>query len=309
MAFWSGEKLAVRLPSLISPFLQTKIDCAAYTLAVGDEVFVTEDKPDVGGLKDGVKQKLGTGSQIRIPPGQFAFLVTEEIIKVPNDALAFISMKAKYKFKGLVNVSGFHVDPGWDGQLVFSVYNAGPAPVYLERGLPLFLIWYSDLDASTTMGKKMTAPQMGLSNDLMSNMSGQVFSPVSLGNQLKYFREDYFRLRSDFDSHKTLVYSLGSILLTITIGASSLLFAPFRDFIEARFENNKSGHTENSRPKDSSRGTSELPSSSSHATRGSAVQIPTEEPSSPGSALTSPTERSASNAKKKPSEAPSSVRK
>ena len=48
-----------------------------------------------------------------IPPGQFAFLLTEEVVSVPPDALAFISIRAKTKFRGLVNVSGFHVDPGY----------------------------------------------------------------------------------------------------------------------------------------------------------------------------------------------------
>lgn len=58
-------------------------------------------------------------SQFTIPKGQFALLITEEIVKVPNNALAFISFKAKYKYKGLINVSGFHVDPGWYGKLTF----------------------------------------------------------------------------------------------------------------------------------------------------------------------------------------------
>jgi dCTP deaminase len=43
MAFWSGEKLAAELPALIDPYDPTRIDCAAYTLALGPEVFVTTD--------------------------------------------------------------------------------------------------------------------------------------------------------------------------------------------------------------------------------------------------------------------------
>src|SRR5262249_25943680 len=111
MAFWSGEKLAERLPTLILPFDPARIDCAAYTLRVGRDVFITEDEPPTGEPRTGVRFVLDPNAPCRIPPGQFAFLVTEESVEVPSDALAFISMKATYKFRGLVNVSGFHVDP------------------------------------------------------------------------------------------------------------------------------------------------------------------------------------------------------
>ena len=46
------------------------------------------------------------------PPGQFAFLLTKEVVSVPADALAFISIRVKTKFRGLVNVSGW---PGCNG--------------------------------------------------------------------------------------------------------------------------------------------------------------------------------------------------
>jgi dCTP deaminase len=45
----------------------------------------------------------------------------------------------------LINVSGFHVDPGYKGNLVFSVYNAGSSQISLSAGEPCFLIWFADL--------------------------------------------------------------------------------------------------------------------------------------------------------------------
>nr|WP_267902434.1 deoxycytidine triphosphate deaminase [Sinorhizobium meliloti] len=120
----------------------------------------------------------------QIPPGQFAFLLTEETVKVPPTAMAFISMKATFKMKGLINVSGFHVDPGWEGPLVFAVFNAGPAPVHLQRGLPLFLIWYADLDH--TSEKRKTAPgATTISPTLISSLTG--------GNDSLYALDQRFR--------------------------------------------------------------------------------------------------------------------
>jgi dCTP deaminase len=55
-------------------------------------------------------------------------------------------MKTDVKFRGLVNVSGFHVDPGFEGPLKFAVFNAGPSPIVIRQGDDCFLIWYANLD-------------------------------------------------------------------------------------------------------------------------------------------------------------------
>ena len=39
--FWSGETLTERLETLIDPFSPARIDCAAYTLSIGPEVYVS----------------------------------------------------------------------------------------------------------------------------------------------------------------------------------------------------------------------------------------------------------------------------
>jgi len=43
-------------------------------------------------------------------------------------------------------VSGFHVDPGFEGHLLFSVYNAGPSIITLSEGSAYFPIWFAELD-------------------------------------------------------------------------------------------------------------------------------------------------------------------
>ncbi|MDC4794241.1 hypothetical protein NQ839_18835, partial [Acinetobacter baumannii] len=135
--------------------------------------------------------------QFIIPKGQFALLITEEIVHVPSDAIAFISFKAKYKYKGLINVSGFHVDPGWRGRLTFSVYNAGPSDVVLEKGNPFALIWYADLDragASQTEYEdyfKDEPPVLSITSNKVSDMSGDIFSPFKLKKEIDDIKEKY----------------------------------------------------------------------------------------------------------------------
>ena len=188
MAYWSGEKLALHLPGLITGFDAKNLDCASYRLCVGEQVFVTSDEfvssapttPLVSVLR------APPNNMLRIRPGQFAFLLTQEVVRVPNDAIALISMRAGYKFKGLINVSGFHVDPGWEGKLLFSVYNAGPAEIIVELAEAMFLIVYADLDRMSAKVYDGTSKgQTTIKSSLLQNMTEQVFSPLMLQKRMR----------------------------------------------------------------------------------------------------------------------------
>lgn len=148
--FWGGKRLEAELPALISEYHPSRLDRASYRLRVGPEAYVSPTgEPDDPRNKP--KTNLAEGQGFTIPAGQFGFILTEERVTVPVSAIGFISIRAGYKFRGLVNVSGFHVDPAYEGRLIFAVFNAGPGPVHLSRGEPCFLIWYADLDQPTDL--------------------------------------------------------------------------------------------------------------------------------------------------------------
>ena len=185
--FWSGETLTDRMKELINPFDPERVDCASYTLSMGPEVYVSPNEQTVESAKTTI-HKLGHGEAFTIPPGQFAFLLTEEIVEVPDNALAFISIRARIKFRGLVNVSGFHVDPGFRGRLTFSVFNAGPTPVHLRRGQPIFLVWYAELDRSSSF-KKRDAVRMVIDPELITGIAGEIQSFGGLSTKIDSVEE------------------------------------------------------------------------------------------------------------------------
>jgi len=202
MAFWSGEKLEAELAPLIEPFDTEAIDCAAYTLRIGDEIYVSPDR-DVTDPSRHTKQKLTEGQGFTIPPGQFAFLTTKETIEVPDTAIAFISIRARLKFRGLVNISGFHVDPGYKGELVFSVMNAGPTPLHLQQGQKLFLIWYADLDRQTKRKKQPADGFSGIDTRLMNGISGEILSLQSLSDKQRALEAELLEKQRALDKSLT----------------------------------------------------------------------------------------------------------
>lgn len=184
MPFWSSQTIEAkqRAFSIISPalFNTDNIQHGAYELTLGSEVFTTTVCE---------KFAINDGSQISIPPGQYALLITNEIVKIPSDTIGFISIKARSKLRGLVNVSGFHVDPGYNGKLKFGVYNAGPTNIVLSQGQRIFLIWFSSLDEPTRdpypPEKRTEVEKNTITADDVMRLQGEIASPAALDARMK----------------------------------------------------------------------------------------------------------------------------
>jgi dCTP deaminase len=176
VAFWSDKTLLAKAGTLIQPFREKRIQHCAYELSVGDEAYITSA---------GKKSKVTPDSPVTIPPGQFGLLITREVVVIPTNAIGFISIRAGTKFRGLVNVSGFHVDPGYDDRLMFSVYNAGAQDIVLDYDQPVFLIWFADLDgpAENPREPRKGDPKSITADDIMK-IQGEVASPAELKKQL-----------------------------------------------------------------------------------------------------------------------------
>jgi dCTP deaminase len=184
MSFWSSQRLREQrrlyYPDLIRPFNPDCVQQGAYELSLSDEVLTTPLA-----IKD---RRPIEGDTLMIHPGQFGLLYTTERVQIPANVIAFISIKASKKLDGLVNISGFHVDPGYSGRLKFSVYNAGTQTIPLQFGKPAFLIWFCDLDQATEDPYGYPhhhVDQKGIAPDERVRMSEPVPSPTALDERVQ----------------------------------------------------------------------------------------------------------------------------
>jgi dCTP deaminase len=183
MAFWSSQRVKAeqrKLRNLVEPFKSERVRQGAYELALSRQVLT--GPPQKGERRDGI------GDSLEISPGEFALLYTEETVTIPASVIAFISIKASLKLDGLVNISGFHVDPGFSSRLKFSVYNAGNLPIYLPYEREAFLIWFSDLDEATDDpydASHQHFKQSGITPIDRQRMSRRSYSPAALNRRLE----------------------------------------------------------------------------------------------------------------------------
>lgn len=145
-----------------------------YTLHLGKEVYVsTDDLP----------KRLKPREFFTIHPGDFVLLITREQLEMPADVMGFISMRFRYKQKGLINVSGFHVDPGYKGRLIFSAFNAGPKDIVLRENEPLFMIFFQGMGKDCNYGKEI--PQyLHIPSEMVENIRGRSTTLSSNANRL-----------------------------------------------------------------------------------------------------------------------------
>jgi dCTP deaminase len=150
MAFWSTrdfrQKKKQILPKDHTSTTDDRIRESSLELSLGEEVFISSQKS--------LKRLSENDDIIKIEPGDFALLMTAEWIEIPLNCMAFISIKSGLKLSGLINISGFHVDPGFRGKLKFSVYNAGTTEVVLRYKDPTFIIFIADVNKGVDKEKK-----------------------------------------------------------------------------------------------------------------------------------------------------------
>lgn len=204
MAFWGSNRFHQNLTSVIPNGNPASVKQGAYELSLGGEAYLSGETN---------KRILEKGDIVIIPPGATALLLTREEIAVPNDAVGFISLKYRAKLPGLINVSGFHVDPGFRGQLVFTVFNAGVERQAFTCGDPLFLLWLADMDTVPDPYTGTRQSQSSLPSDSIARLTAPGVSPAELQAKIEKLQE-----------HRTFVIGIG---VAIVLGIVTLVLEGF----------------------------------------------------------------------------------
>ena len=136
-------------------FKKDNLQQASYDLRLGPDSYVV-------GADVPVHLATDKQSHLNIAPGQFALLMTYEVLNIPENILCFISLRNSFKMQGLVNISGFHVDPSHQGKLVFAVNNVGPSDIRLRLEESTFTIFFARVEGDIGEKRKAFGEQLPL---------------------------------------------------------------------------------------------------------------------------------------------------
>jgi dCTP deaminase len=200
MAFLGHDRILENKAALFDTgadlFDDNSVKQSSYDLRLGEEFYVVGKR---------APEKLSEKQPyISLPPGQFAVLTCYEILHLPKNIMAFITLRNRFKMQGLVNVSGFHVDPTFKGRLVFAVQNIGPNDIRLRYKEPTFTIFFADVDGNTTSERDQPV-RLGI---MLADVQQLGASSITLT-----------KLKKDIDSLRTvlLVYAPFAVALVVAL--------------------------------------------------------------------------------------------
>lgn len=115
---------AVSAGTLISKetFSQSSLEASSYDISVGMKGIVGGEGNEIDLSKD--PMVLG--------PGAYGGIISLERLKLPDDVYARIGSKRALSYEGVILLTGTMVDPGYDGHLLFGLYNASQRRVVIR---------------------------------------------------------------------------------------------------------------------------------------------------------------------------------
>ena len=150
----------------------------SFDLRVGDEYFVSGD--------DLPSRLTEDEPFIIIKPGQFAILETKERVGLNGEYMALIGVKFSFKKKGLINVSGFHVDPFYEGKIIFTVFNAGPNDIYIKKDEYVFMIFFMKLTNELEKTRiKDNVKYEGIPKEMFANLGGGALTLMEYNKKIE----------------------------------------------------------------------------------------------------------------------------
>ena len=101
----------------IDPFEAKQIQPASYDLRVGAQGISTTSKRVVN-----IEEK----GYFELRPGDFAVVLTREVLSFNDSYTARIGLRSKYARKGIIATTGPQIDPGFNGRLKIGITNLSP---------------------------------------------------------------------------------------------------------------------------------------------------------------------------------------
>ncbi len=89
--------------------------------------------------------EIGKDTSYTLQPGEYVLAQTIEAVNMPTDLIGFLLLRS-ILFRGGIMLAATKIDPGYHGQLVVGLKNAGPQPFTIELGARFVHIQFSPID-------------------------------------------------------------------------------------------------------------------------------------------------------------------
>lgn len=219
MAFWSLKDWEDKAGEIVTDFDAKNFSDGCYRLALGSEAIVSAEAEG----QESIRQNIRKNGELRLLPGQFAYLITEERVQIPRAAIGLINLSTSIKMRGILNASGFHVDPGYNGRLIFSVLNVGAQTVHLKPNERMFRLWLMYYDG---IAEKKEDGYSSIPLEWADRLVGAFPSPFAMQRRMVW-------LETGLDDVRSRQWTLYAALFLISVFLFPLVASLYANIFES----------------------------------------------------------------------------
>jgi dUTPase len=149
--------------------------------------------------------RVAERSSLAVDPGEVVFVITKEILKLPNTMIAVLSPKRTLTHSGIIVLGGFAIDPNYHGALWFGLYNLSSTSFPLSVGKKLIAAMFYELDETEPVEPPLVAEECVLDfpEELVSLIRN--YQPVELKGlqeEIQEAKRQIASLRSEISSDR-----------------------------------------------------------------------------------------------------------
>lgn len=155
-------------------------------------------------------------AKCEIAPGEVVFVMTEEKLSLPQNVFCQLSNKRKIGHGGIVVLGGLMIDPNYQGNLIFGLYNVSSVPYPLKPGKKLVagIFYKTDGSASNSFFPESIEDFPEELTDSMAKY--QPFSPTDATDKIRLLSDRLSflenKLNSDNEWKNTFKSSLEDVV-------------------------------------------------------------------------------------------------
>jgi dCTP deaminase len=206
----------------IQNYDKTSLSPASYDAHLGKKAFVSSEK---------AKIDVEAKGNLLLQAGDFAVVSTYERFEFPLDLVGHIGIRSHYARKGIIQLSGPQIDPGFCGVLVVGLFNSSPRDIIIPYKEPLLTIEFVRLIEPAKKGycgpyqEQEDIPTADM--EWLVETKGMSFAQVitnlqALSMNVKSLSDSVVTFREDLKSFKTTV-TVGLAILTLIVAAFGFL--------------------------------------------------------------------------------------
>jgi len=129
------------------------------------------------------------GTELVVSPGEMVFVMTKETLKLPKNVFSHLSPRRKMTEFGIITLGGFAIDPGYNGKLLFGLYNISSENFKLIPDAKLVGAVFYELEEDELLGDDYMPPKAidGYSSTLIEKISK--YQPIGISTLEEAIKE------------------------------------------------------------------------------------------------------------------------